>query len=489
MGNPALTAGAELTGFPSVVIDDDVVQNVAAYYGVTSGDTWASIAASLYGSADVADELQAVLGSPSLTPGTRLVGLPSTLTDTYYITTYGEPYYLVGASDSWASIASELYGSADVADELSQAMRQTLSNGLRLTDLPDLLTDNDREAFYRFVAGDTWSSVAQTLYGTTAVADQLRDALSYLVSTGVDEDGGSSNGQVPPIGVSVVESRLPSELTEERETSTVVSPYYTVRSGDTWASIAQRLYGTEEGADELQAAMGNVSLNEGVELTGWPSSLIDDDVRVTVPPYYIVAADDTWDSLAQKLYGSSDVADELRAALGNPALAGGVELTGLPPQLTNTYDVVIDVPPYYEVRGGDSWASIAQALYGTSAGADELRDALDNISLTEGLHLTGLPQTLVDDDVVINVPPYYIVQTGDTWESLATTLYGHGDVSDVLRHALNQPELVAGLRLDNLPDQLTRTYTVSEVAVEHYRVTRRNVGKYRHVTVWISGCC
>ena len=43
-----------------------------------------------------------------------------------------------------------------------------------------------------------------------------------------------------------------------------------------------------------------------------------------------------WESIASLLYGSANVADELQAALGNPALSTGLQLTGFPLVLSNT---------------------------------------------------------------------------------------------------------------------------------------------------------
>jgi len=163
------------------------------------------------------------------------------------------------------------------------------------------------------------------------------------------------------------------------------APYYEVKSGDTFSSIAQTLYGTSLLADELQATLGNPSLIAGTRFTDLPVSLTDTVINtITVPAYYTVQANDSFNSIAQYLYGSSLVGDELQTAVGNPVLTAGSRLAALQGSLTNT----VTVAPYYTVQSGDTFSSIAEVVYGTASAGSALQAALGNPALTVGTRLT-----------------------------------------------------------------------------------------------------
>ncbi|WP_337241676.1 hypothetical protein, partial [Proteus faecis] len=53
--------------------------------------------------------------------------------------------------------------------------------------------------------------------------------------------------------------------------------------------------------------------------------------------------------------------------------------------------------------------------------ASALQTAMSNVTLTTGLHLQPLPTTLT---VTPPTPTNYVVQTGDTWQSITLALYG-----------------------------------------------------------------
>src|SRR6202011_3350017 len=105
--------------------------------------------------------------------------------------------------------------------------------------------------------------------------------------------------------------------------------YYLVPSGATWQSIANALYGVNSAAagTALQTAMGNPALTAGAHLTGLPATLTVPTVE-TVPAYYIVPAGATWASITQAVYGTTDAnaVTALQAATGNPALTTGLHL-------------------------------------------------------------------------------------------------------------------------------------------------------------------
>src|SRR6266581_2239668 len=178
---------------------------------------------------------------------------------------------------------------------------------------------------------------------------------------------------------------------------------YFQTSGEGWAAIATTLYGTANVADELQAALGNPSLSFDSSLGSYPvlgplpRSLTDTVVTTfSVAPYYLVQAGDTWASISQALYGTSAFASQLQAFYGNVALAAGMHLTNVPGSFSTTAPQASEVPPYYVVRAGDTWASIAALLYGSASVSGALQTALGNPPLAPGTHLAGLPASLSD---------------------------------------------------------------------------------------------
>jgi hypothetical protein len=87
---------------------------------------------------------------------------------------------------------------------------------------------------------------------------------------------------------------------------------------------------------------------------------------------------------------SSAVGGQLGSAMSWTALTAGKHLAGLPRQSTKR------CRRNNVVQAGDTWASIANYLYGTSNVAEELRLALNNVALNAGTVLTPLPYALVD---------------------------------------------------------------------------------------------
>jgi len=173
---------------------------------------------------------------------------------------------------------------------------------------------------------------------------------------------------------------------------------YVVQSGDTWSSIALALYGSSSLASQLQTALGNPALDVDAQLTNLPASLsVTTNDSVTVPAYYLIPSGATWRSIANTLYGvdSVEAGNALQTAMSNPALTPGNHLTSLPATLTVTTITTTTVPAYYTVQAGDTWASITNTIYGTSAAAviDALQSALGNPTLSAGLELV-VPLTL-----------------------------------------------------------------------------------------------
>ena len=116
--------------------------------------------------------------------------------------------------------------------------------------------------------------------------------------------------------------------------------------------------------------------------------------------------------------------------------------------------------PYYLVPGGATWQSLASTLYNavSTAAAAALEAVMAPTTLSTGLHLQGLPATLV---VTPTVPTYYLVQSGDTWQSITLALYGTSDseAATALWNYLSQPTLTVGQALA-IPSQLN--YSIEE---------------------------
>jgi YD repeat-containing protein len=147
------------------------------YYLVPSGATWQSVANTLYGvnSAAAGTALQTALGNPALTAGAQLTNLPATLSVTTTTTITVPPYYTIPSGATWQSVANTLYGvnSAAAGSALQTALgNPPLTAGNRLTNLPATLsvtttTTITVPAYYTVQAGNTWSSITQTIYGTS----------------------------------------------------------------------------------------------------------------------------------------------------------------------------------------------------------------------------------------------------------------------------------------------------------------------------------
>lgn len=223
-------------------------------------------------------------------------------------------------------------------------------------------------------------------------------------------------------------------------------PYYQVQQLDTWPAITQYLYGTTEqdAIETLRNALGYPVLLPGAKLTMLPSTLVY-GLSKTVAPYFLIRGGDTWNTIANTLYGSyaNDLAAALKDALGNPPLTAGTKLTNLPATITYTTHTVT-VPTYYRIQEGDTWDSIALTLYRSSDPmlVAALKSALNNPPLIAGGKLVGLPYSL--DYTSDRVPPYYRIKAGDTWASVASYLYDSSAAASALQAAVAPQELVEG---------------------------------------------
>jgi YD repeat-containing protein len=444
---------------------------VPPYYRIQAGDTWASITLALYGTqdAEASQKLQALLGSPQLTAGAKLTGLPSTLA---YNVVVGqitvEAYYTIGNDDSWANITKTLYGvdDPDAAQALQKAMGSpTLLSGAHLTKFPSVLQYQKHVTvppYFLVKSGDTWSSIALTLYG--AGQPEAGAALQQALA-----------GQTLAPGVHLI--GFPAQLSFTTTTITVPG-YYRIQADDTWSSIALKLYGygQPEAGAALQQAMSNRALTVGDKLTPLPSSLTFTLQQVTVPAYYRIQTNDTWQNVVYRVYHTSEpaAAETLRQALGNPSLVAGEKLTGLPQILS--YQVTTAVPQYYLVNSGDSWESIVSAVYHTTdpEAALKLKSTMGSPALTAGKKLSGLPATLnYTTSATVILDSTYVIKTGDTWAGITQALYHTAEPAAVaaLKAALGSPNLTPGAKLSKVPATLSFAVNATNVSVPpYYRV-------------------
>ena len=199
---------------------------------------------------------------------------------------------------------------------------------------------------------------------------------------------------------------------------TRISLYTSQFTGGSWSSPTLR-----EQNNSVDAALPVVAIDgQGNATVVWQQS---DGTAVSIyqarftagVPYFTVPGGATWQSIANTLYGvnSAEAGAALQAALGNPALTTGAHLTNLPATLH--VPVMITVPAYYTVQSGDTWASITETIYDTDdpAAIEALQDALGNPTLSTGLKLT-VPMTLTYG------------------EGEGSTVYLQTDVEDALGH-------------------------------------------------------
>lgn len=195
---------------------------------------------------------------------------------------------------------------------------------------------------------------------------------------------------------------------------------YTVQTGDTWDIIALSIYGASDGGEELATALGfdpSTQPTAGADLSSLPASL-----TVNVDPYYTVTGTESWDDIASLLYGGvTNAGDELATALGLDPLidpVAGAELSGFPATLAVTVTTTqTGLPPFYLVQSGDTWNDIALLLYGSADAGDQLATQLGfdpAVDPVADSELANLPSPFnLTTPITITVPPYYVVQPED----------------------------------------------------------------------------
>jgi YD repeat-containing protein len=377
--------------------------------------------------------------------------------------------YTIPSGATWASIAGTLYGvsSSEAGAALQSAMgNPSIAAGNVLSGWPSTLTVTTSVYIgphYVIQSGDTWQIIANRLYGVNSA-----EAANALQSAMGNPSLVAGNRLMNP----------PTTLSVTVMATVTVPPYYTIPGGSSWQSVAATLYGVNSTAagSALQAVYGGQALSAFSRLTGLPSTLsVTTQQTVTVPAYYLVPSGATWQSIANAVYGVNSAAagSALQSVMGNPSIAAGTHLTGLPATLSVT--VQVTVPPYYTIPAGATWQSIANTLYGinhANAGA-ALQSAMGNPALTAGNRLTGLPSSLsVTITQTITVPAYYTIPSGATWQSIANAVYGANTsaAANALQAALGNPALTAGSRLTGFPNPLAVTTTTTITVPAYYTV-------------------
>lgn len=247
-----------------------------AYYEVQSGDTWATISASLYGNSEGSDELSTSLGNPTLTVGSQLSRLPLTLEDDEAIVNV-PAYYPVPENSTWQTIAASLYeGNSGVANELQNTLgatysliagEQLLQSDLQATitvitpapstdyalDSSALSTTQNGStvpAYYQVPANATWESVSLELYGTELAAGDLEQAIGLSLTL---SEGETILGSELPNPINVVDLLPPVDYALDN--SVITPTHYAAPASPTWADLAEALYGTTSVAGPLQTEL------------------------------------------------------------------------------------------------------------------------------------------------------------------------------------------------------------------------------------------
>jgi YD repeat-containing protein len=376
----------------------------SAVYSVKASDTWASIATLFYGTADAATALRLAVGDPALS-GLQL-SLPVTLTESA-----GE------TNTVWNAVP----GSLTTTDTVTTYPVHSLDESLLTTPGPnvlwsqDLNTDTSGLSIDGAVHANNQIDFSYTGYngqyvsgdrsydfsaGVSFRAEVMVDASTEGFSVGIGSLSTSNLHEVIFYAGGLSANHHNGDYTDgvylgamipgqtyvvEIDTSASGSTAYVYALGSdrstgfsdprnyTWTDAYFQARGYAEGsASTFQASIDNIS-----EYTG-----------VSAAPYYLVQTGDTWSSIAQALYGSSNVSDELQSVLGVSALNAGDQLLNMPANLTDTLISVVNVTLYYTVQSGDSWTSIASLIYNDAQAAGALSASMNHVELTAGVQLT-----------------------------------------------------------------------------------------------------
>lgn len=254
------------------------------------------------------------------------------------------------ATDEWGTTAALSSGNGN----LDEALSVSISGSNAVVAWVQVNGSNLSDVYAARLGNGTWSA-AQLL--------DTRDEGTRQVDAAVDDEGRVSVlwQQADSFARSVYEGRFDNS-----------GHSYTVPSGATWQSIANTLYDVNSAAagDALRIALGNPTLTTGALLNNLPATLnVSVTQTTTVPAYYVVQSNDTWTSITEAIYGTDDqfVVAELQELLDNPPLVPGMHLT-VPLVLNSTRTHIVDplghVTTYIKNSEGRLFAVLAPEVDG-----------------------------------------------------------------------------------------------------------------------------
>jgi len=486
----AVQQTATVTPYYTVTADD--------LSGATVDDHWAAIAIQLYGSSAIANELRAALDDPQLHVGTELTGLPDSLSlyDNY------SAAELPAQSTLNAVDIRDAYGYIDLSQPLHTGDTPFSVESWINPDLFDAFSTYGEAVVSSLsvdsapAAGDFILAVAGINDWTTAGTLSGRLQFFYWHSE-LDASGN-------PI---VVGQRYMTD----QSTLTVNAWQHVMAS---WDGTTAHLYinGVEQNisADSTVPTFYPAGYEIGTSYWGYKSYTFDgqiDEVRVYDRA---LAANEIFTYPTNGLTGywalNGDATDSVGTNNGvniSPAYSpyvsdGAYTLLGTPKSVANatytldsatllqngtlqdqkTYYETVTVNPYYVVQTGDTWSSIAALLYGSSGVAVQLQADYGNAATPAG-RLDNLKASYIE---TVADPVYVVTGTDlshpvDPWISIAINAYGTDNPALVkaLKAQLNYPALSVG-QLLTLPASVAYTDTVYQ-ATAHRTESIDNEGR------------
>jgi len=204
--------------------------------------------------------------------------------------------------------------------------------------------------------------------------------------------------------------------------ATLTPQQYTVQSGDTLRSIAQRFYGDSTLWTLIQAANPEID----------PNNLqIGQQLQIPFGQQHTVQSGDTLNNIAQRVYNNSSWWPLIQDA--NP----GINPNNL--QIGQLLQIPFGLQ--YTVQSGDTLAGIAQRFYGDSSQWTLIQNANPGIN----------PNNLqIGQLLLILFGQQYTVQSGDTLVKIAEQFYGNGSQWTLIQNAnpgINPNNLQVGQQL------------------------------------------
>jgi chitinase len=205
-------------------------------------------------------------------------------------------------------------------------------------------------------------------------------------------------------------------------TSNPTSQRYTIQSGDTLATIAQRFYDDSSLWTVIQAA------NPGIN----PNNLqIGQQILIPFGQQYTVQSGDTLSNIAQRFYNNSSWWPLIQDA------NSGVVPTNL--QVGQLLQIPFGLQ--YTIQSGDTLAGVAQTLYGDSSQWTLIQNA------NPGINPSNLQ---IGQQILLQFTQQYTIQSGDTLSTIAERFYGNGSQWTLIQNAnsdINPSNLQAGQQI------------------------------------------